>query len=364
MPHDGSEPSQRAASRGRRLGLRAALGAAALGLGILAAGAGSLWAYARALPPLDLAAAAARSTVVLDRSGTLLRPFATADGRWRLPVTAEAVDPRYRAMLLAYEDRRFTRHFGIDPAAMLRAAFQWLTRGRIVSGASTLSMQVARLVEPRGERSLAAKLRQMVRAVMLERRLGKSGLVDLYLALAPYGGPLEGVRAASVAYFGREPVRLTAAQAALLVALPQSPETRRPDRFPERARAARDRVLAVATAQGVLTPAEADAARAEPVPAARKPFPMLAAHAAEEAVAADSGASTIRLAIDGRLQERLEALASERAAAAGPDLSVAILVIDNRDGRVLAQVGSAGYLDQNRRGAIDMTLAVRSPARR
>ncbi|MCJ2144086.1 penicillin-binding protein 1C [Methylobacterium sp. E-066] len=336
-------------------------GIAALFVGLIAAGAGLVWRYAVSLPPLDLAAAAARSTVVLDRSDTLLRPFATADGRWRLPVSAATVDPRYRAMLLAYEDRRFQSHPGIDPVAILRAAGQWLGHGRILSGGSTLSMQVARLVEPRHGRSLEAKLRQMVRAVALERRLGKAALLDLYLALAPYGGPLEGVRAASLAYFGREPVRLTAAQAALLVALPQSPETRRPDRFPARARAARDRVLDLAARRGLLTLAEAEAAKAEPVPTERKPFPMLAAHAAEEAVAAEPGAPVIRLSIDGRLQARLEALAAERAAATGPALSAAILVLDNRDGRVIAQVGSAGYLDPSRRGAIDMTLAVRSP---
>jgi penicillin-binding protein 1C len=344
--------------RGRRSVARLTL-AFALGLALI--GAGALWRYAEALPPLDLAAASARSTVVLDRSGTLLRPFATADGRWRLPVTADTVDPRYRAMLVAYEDRRFADHPGIDPVAVLRAAMQWLSNGRIVSGGSTLSMQVARLVEPRRERTLEAKLRQMARALLMERRLGKSGLLDLYFALAPYGGPLEGVRAASLAYFGREPVRLTAAQAALLVALPQSPETRRPDRFPDRARAARDRVLDIASARGILSAAEAEAAKGEPVPTARRPFPMLAAHAAEEAVTADNTTPVIRLAIDARLQERLELLASERAVAAGPGLSAAILVLDNRDGRVLAQVGSAGYLDSTRNGAIDMTLAVRSP---
>jgi penicillin-binding protein 1C len=344
--------------RGRRSVARLTL-AFALGLALI--GAGALWRYAEALPPLDLAAASARSTVVLDRSGTLLRPFATADGRWRLPVTADTIDPRYRAMLVAYEDRRFADHPGIDPVAVLRAAIQWLSNGRIVSGGSTLSMQVARLVEPRRERTLEAKLRQMARALLMERRLGKSGLLDLYFALAPYGGPLEGVRAASLAYFGREPVRLTAAQAALLVALPQSPETRRPDRFPDRARAARDRVLDIASARGILSAAEAEAAKGEPVPTARRPFPMLAAHAAEEAVTADNTTPVIRLAIDARLQERLELLASERAVAAGPGLSAAILVLDNRDGRVLAQVGSAGYLDSTRNGAIDMTLAVRSP---
>ena len=321
----------------------------------------ALWRFVDALPPLDLTQAELRSTVVLDREGRLLRPFATADGRWRLPVTGSQVDPRFLAMLTAYEDRRFATHPGIDPAATLRAAWQWLTAGRIVSGGSTLSMQVARLVEPRAGRSLAAKLRQMVRAVQLERRLGKDGVRDLYLALAPYGGPVEGLRAASLAYFGREPARLSFAESALLVALPQAPEARRPDRFPHAARRARDRVLTIAARQGVITPAEAEAARAEPVPTLRKPFPMLAAHAAEAARAADPAAQMVRLTLDGRLQASLETLAAERAAALGPGISAAILAIDNRTGAVLAQVGSPGYLDASRAGAIDMTGAIRSP---
>ena len=336
------------------------LALAALAVGPILAGLALHQALA-ALPPLDLTGAARRSTVVLDRQDRLLRPFATANGRWRLPLSAAGVDPRMLAMLTAYEDRRFATHPGIDPAATLRAAWQWLRHGRIVSGGSTLSMQVARLIEPRPERSLGAKLRQMVRAVQLERRLGKAGVLDLYLALAPYGGPVEGLRAASLADFGREPARLSFAASALLVALPQAPEARRPDRFPEAARRARDRVLDIAAARGVITPAEAEAAKSEPVPRGRKPFPMLAAHAAEAAVAADGQARVLRLTLDGRLQASLEALAAERAAAAGPDLSAAILVIDNRSGAVLAQVGSAGYLDAGRRGAIDMTAAIRSP---
>lgn len=299
--------------------------------------------------------------MVLDRDGRLLRPYATADGRWRLPVRAGEVDPRLIAMLIAYEDRRFASHHGLDPAASLRAALQWFSAGRIVSGGSTLSMQVARLVEPRSERSLGAKLRQMVRAVELERRLGKDGVLDLYLSLAPYGGPVEGLRAASLAYFGREPARLSFAEAALLVGLPQSPELRRPDRYPERARRARDRVLDRVAASGVITRAEAEAAKAEPVPVSRKPFPMLAAHAADAAITAESSAQVLRLTIDGRLQASLEALATERAAAVGPGLSAAILAIDNATGAVVAQVGSPGYTDAARMGAIDMTVAIRSP---
>ena len=315
----------------------------------------ALWSFVDALGPLDLSAAEKRSTVVLDRDGRLLRPFATADGRWRLPVAAADVDPRFLAMLKAYEDRRFDRHPGIDPMALLRAAGQLLAHGRVVSGGSTLTMQVARLLEPREERTLAAKARQLVRAVQLERRLSKPEILALYLTLAPYGGNLEGTRAATLAYFGREPKRLSFAEAALLVALPQSPETRRPDRFAADARRARDRVLDRASPRGLLNAAEARAAKAEDVPAARRPFPMLAAHATEAAVAERPDAKVHRLAIDGRLQASLETLVRERLEPMNAQLSAAILVIDNDFGEVRAHVGSAGYLSRDRAGAVDMT---------
>ena len=168
------------------------------------------------------------------------------DGRRPLAAAGRSeadVDPGYLKLLLAYEDRRFHSHAGVDPLALGRAALQLVTRGHIVSGGSTITMQLARLMEPRRERSIDAKLRQMVRAVELERQLSKDEILDLYLTLAPFGGNLEGVRAASLAYFGKEPKRLSLAEAALLVALPQSPETRRLDRHPDVARAARDRVL-------------------------------------------------------------------------------------------------------------------------
>ena len=136
-----------------------------------------------------------------------------ADGRWRLPVDARTgVDPGYLKLLLAYEDRRFRSHAGVDPLALGRAALQLLTRGHIVSGGSTITMQLARLMEPRRERSVYAKLRQMVRALEIERQLSKDQILDLYLALAPFGGNLEGVRAASIAYFGKEPKRLSLAE--------------------------------------------------------------------------------------------------------------------------------------------------------
>ncbi|CUA85549.1 penicillin-binding protein 1C [Chelatococcus sambhunathii] len=325
-----------------------------------AAGIG-LAQFVASLGPLDLAQVEERSTVVSDRDGRLLRAFTTPQGRWRLPVGVDDVDPGFIALLTIYEDRRFRAHSGIDPLAVLRAAGQVALNGRIVSGGSTLTMQVARLLEPREERDLVAKLRQAVRAVQLERRFDKDAILGFYLTMAPYGGNLEGIRAASLAYFGKEPKRLSLAEAALLVALPQSPETRRPDRFPEVARAARDRVLARALAHGGISEAEARAAREAPVPTQRQPVPMLAPHLAETVVRAEPGRREHRLTLDARLQARLEALARETAERVDPRASAAVIAIDNASGAVRAYVGAADYFSAERAGAVDTVLAVRSP---
>jgi len=337
----------------------ALVGAAVFVLGL--AGPAAWSSYEQSLGAIDLSAAREGSTTVVDRQGRLLRAFTLPDGRWRIPVSLGEVDPRYVAMLLGYEDRRFYAHAGVDWRALARAALQMATRGRIVSGGSTLTMQVARLIEPREERSLAAKLRQIARAVQIERMISKRGVLDRYLALAPFGGNLEGVRAASLAYFGKEPRRLTIAEAALLVALPQSPELRRPDRFPEAARLARDQVIERAERLGLINAGEADGARREPLPHDKHPFPLLAAHAAEEAVAADPQAHVLRLAIDAPLQEKLEALARDAAWRLGSKISVAIIAVDNQSGEIRARVGAADYLSTERGGAIDMTRAPRSP---
>ncbi len=245
--------------------------------------------------------------------------------------------------------------------ALGRAALQFVTRGHIVSGGSTITMQLARLLEPRRERSVYAKLRQMVRAVQLERQLSKDEILDLYLALAPFGGNLEGIRAASIAYFGKEPKRLTLAEAALLVALPQSPEHRRLDRHPQAAHAARDRVLARMVEDGVVSKEDAAQARAVAVPRMRKPMPILAPHSSDAAMTTVRDAPLIKLTLDSGLQKTLEALARDRAVAQGPNISVAIIAVDNESGDVLARVGSSDYFDERRAGQVDMTRALRSP---
>ncbi|WP_181180823.1 transglycosylase domain-containing protein, partial [Paracoccus sp. FO-3] len=205
------------------------------------------WVDATALPRLDVPV----GVEVVARDGSLLRAFQVADGRWRLD--AGPVDPLFLDMLMTWEDRRFAGHAGIDGRALLRAGWQALRHGRVVSGGSTLTMQVARLIEEGPTGQWAGKARQIRLALALERRLEKREILALYLRLAPYGANVEGIRAASLQWFGKEPRRLTPAQAALLVALPQSPEARRPDRFPEAARAARDRVLARAVRAGLIS---------------------------------------------------------------------------------------------------------------
>src|SRR5260221_4543515 len=330
------------------------------GVAVVAAALGGAW-WVRSLPPAPSLAELDVSTQVVDRNGRLLRAYATPDGRWRLPATIDDVDPRFVEMLLAYEDRRFHKHIGVDLVAMARAAWQWAGNGRVISGGSTLTMQVARLMEPRPDRTVAAKLRQAARAVALERQFSKNELLSLYLTLAPYGGNLEGVRAASLAYFGKEPKKLTLAEAALLVALPQSPGSRRPDRSTDLAQRARDRVLDRIAAAGKMPSAEVTYAKLDAVPNVRRAMPALAPHAADQAVAAAPKQKLHRLTINAARQKSLGDLARERARALGADLSVAILAVDNASGEILSRVASSDYFDERRAGQVDMTDALRSP---
>ena len=335
---------------------------AVVSLATIAVTAFAIGAWVASLGPLPLEQTRQISATVVDRNDKLLRAYAMADGRWRLPVDARTgVDPSYLKLLLTYEDRRFYSHHGVDPQALGRAAWQLVTSGRIVSGGSTITMQLARLMEPRRERSVYAKLRQMVRAVQIERQLTKHQILDLYLALAPFGGNLEGIRAASIAYFGKEPKRLALAEAAILVALPQSPETRRLDRHPDVARIARDRVLDRMVEDGRVAQEDAVQAKAVSVPRLRKPMPILAPHSADQALASVKDTPVVKLTLDSGLQKVLEALARDRAIALGANISVAIVAVDNESGDVLAHVGSPDYFDERRAGQVDMTRAVRSP---
>ena len=309
-------------------------------------------------PPLEKTEIFSRE--VVDKNGKLLRAFTTPGDKWRLKVTADEVDPQYIRMLIAYEDQRFYAHGGIDLRALARAAYQFASNIRILSGGSTLSMQVARLIEPRTDRTILAKLRQMARAAQLERRFTKAEILDLYLNLAPYGGNIEGVRAASLAWFGKEPARLNVAQSALLVALPQLPERRRPDRFPKEARAARERVLTRLSVVDVIGDGEASRADRIGVPRRRLAMPAYAAHLSEVAIR-KSQDRVVSTTLRKPVQAALEAVARQAVTTLGPKVSVALIMADARTGEILGENGSADYFDFRRAGFLDMTRAVRSP---
>ena len=313
------------------------------------------WVSRTELPPLAIET----STEIKDRNGKLLRAYQVEEGRWRLASSLAATDPRFVDMLIRYEDKRFFRHNGVDLVALLRALGQAVRHGEIVSGGSTLTMQVSRLLENSGTGAWRGKLRQMRLAWALERNLSKAQILDLYLQRAPYGGNLEGVSAAARAYFGKPARRLTHAEAALLVALPQSPETRRPDRYSERARAARDRVLERLLAAGTLEAEVLDSALQEAVPTSRRDFPKFAPHLADRLRAGD--AAEIKTTLNTHVQEKMQSLASRALKGLPSQVSTAILVADHRTGEIVASVGSASYSNSRNSGFVDMTQATRSP---
>lgn len=333
------------------LALVVALGLAAYGRDRVDA-----WVDATVLP----VTLAETSVEIRDRGGALLRVFPVENGRWRLEPAA--VDPQFIDMLVRYEDKRFRDHAGVDGLALLRAGVQAVWNGRAVSGGSTLTMQVARLLENSGTGAWPGKLRQIRLALALERQVSKDDILRLYLTHAPYGGNLEGIRAATLGWFGKEPGRLTPSEAALLIALPQRPEARRPDRHPDAARQARDRVLMRLYEQGVLSDEAAGVARAAGVPGAMTAFPRLAAHATDRARRTSPDVRRQDLTLDAGLQGTLETLALSSADRIGQRVSVAILVADHRTGDIVASVGSPRYGDEaGRQGFVDMTRAIRSP---
>ncbi|MGE1156109.1 peptidoglycan glycosyltransferase PbpC [Pseudomonas kitaguniensis] len=305
------------------------------------------------LPADDLA------RVVLAEDGTPLWRFADANGVWRYPVHTREVSPYYLDALLTYEDRWFYRHPGVNPLALARATWQNLTGARVVSGGSTLSMQVARLLDPHS-RTLHGKLRQLWRTAQLEWHLSKEQILTLYLNRAPFGGTLQGVAAASWAYLGKSPAQLTHAEAALLAVLPQAPSRLRPDRHPLRAQQARDKVLRRLAEFQVWPQSAVDEALEEPLLLAPRLEPSLAPLLARRLNRADSP-PVIRTTLDATLQRRLEDLLLGWRARLPEHTSAAILVVEAETMAVRAYLGSVDINDAKRFGHVDMISALRSP---
>lgn len=297
--------------------------------------------------------------VVVDEQGTPLWRFADSEGIWRYPVTIEEVSPRYLEALIQYEDRWFWDHPGVNPFSVLRAAWQDLTSGRVVSGGSTLTMQVARLLDPH-PRTFGGKIRQLWRALQLEWHLSKRDILTLYLNRAPFGGTLQGVGAASWAYLGKSPAQLSYSEAALLAVLPQAPSRLRPDRWPGRAEAARNKVLARMQTQGVWSAKQVRESREEPVWLAPRQMPQLAP-LFSRMMLGKSRDDKIVTTLDAALQRQLEELAMNWKGRLPPRSSLAMIVVDHATMKVRGWVGSVDINDDSRFSHVDMVSAIRSP---
>ena len=302
------------------------------------------------------------ATTITDRNGDPLRFFLPPDGRWRLPVDRDELPDDLVAAVVASEDRWFYRHPGVNPLAIVRATWQNLRAGRVISGGSTLTMQIARMARP-APRTVGAKLREALRALQLERRYDKDELIELYLDLAPFGGNLEGVGAASFFYFGKRPEQLSIGEIALLVALPRSPSEYDPTRDPATARAARDRVLAQLAERGGIGERAAAEAMRQPLPVTRRSAPFTAPHFARWAAAQAGGATRLATTLDRGVQLKAEEQVRRRLLELRPrGIGNAAVVVVERSGRELrALVGSGGFFESAFDGQVNGATARRSP---
>lgn len=316
------------------------------------------WSLLNVFAPVSLETQL-QSQVVVASNGLPLRKFADKRGMWRYPRAISDVSDLYLEVLLNYEDRYFYQHFGVNPGSLIRAAWQWLENGRIISGGSTITMQVARMIRP-VDRNLWGKAWQILTALQLEWRYDKSQILTYYLNHAPFGGRVEGVEAASMFYFGHSAAELTYAQAALLAVLPQSPTRNRPDRNPRIAEAARNKVLHRMKVYGLLTEQELSYHMLEKVEVATDKMPVLAPLLSRRLVR-ESDAEVIHTTIDYDKQWAIAEIVKSYVRSIGDKVSAATLVVDNETAEVVAYVGSADFYDNARFAHVDMVQASRSP---
>ena len=263
-------------------------------------------------------------------------------------------------MLIAYEDKRFWQHFGVDPLAVMRAAISLAKSGKIKSGASTLTMQTVKLMHPElRKRSLKNKLYQMAEAIRLEAHWSKEEILEAYFTLAPYGGNIEGIEAATEAWFQKSPNQLTFTEAALLVALPQSPERRRPDLFPEAAFEAKSKVLEVIKDRIGLDPKKLEELKKEPLPVRLSKANSISPHLADRLHSKEQ--TSFQTTINPTWQRELRSILNTSATSFEKPINLAALVVERRSGLVKAYAGSSSYIDVERKGAINYLRTLRSP---
>lgn len=306
------------------------------------------------------------SLVVTDRNGLPLRGSLSEAGEWRLPVPLAEMGRWMPAAVVALEDRRFYLHGGIDTAAIARAAWQNLTGGRVVSGASTITSQVVRLAVER-PRTPAAKAVEFAQGAALEFFMDKDKILETYLNSVPFGGNTRGVEAAARSWFGKPAKEMSLAEAALLAGILRGPAYYRPDRHPKRARELRDRLIDTLFRRGVASAEEARRAKAEPLPAKRRPISSVRIQAAE-AAARYGGAKEakdrygrFRSSLDSAMQRLLSSELTAALRGMEPGVTAAAVLVENESGKVRGYVGNAREGTDGDASWVDCALSPRSP---
>ena len=331
----------------------------ALGIGVLSL-LSCLGILAYIAQPPNLGRLSETAQVIRSEDGNIINLKLTSDGYWRERVEISEIDPDLIAMLIAYEDKRYWDHKGVDPLAVMRASLDFLKSGRITSGASTLTMQTVRLLNPAlAKRTIPTKLRQMVEALRLEAHWSKEEILEAYFSIAPYGGNIEGVIAASEAWLQKPPKELTMSEIALLVALPQSPETRRPDLHPKRAQRAKNYVLRRVATSLKLDSTTLLSAQSAPLPVRFMKPASIAPHLSDKF----SATQTLALSstINADWQKDVFEIVSNSLSQMPAPINGAALVVERGTGDVKAYVGSADYLNKERKGGVNYLTAIRSP---
>ena len=300
------------------------------------------------------------SNVIRSNSGETINLRLTSSGHWREPADLNRIDPLLIKMLVAYEDKRFWHHHGVDPYAIIRAFFSVAKSGKFYSGASTLTMQTVKLMYPNlRSRTISNKLKQVLFALQLDAHWSKKEILEAYFTLAPFGGNIEGIEAATQAWFQKEPKELTHTEAALLVALPQSPERRRPDLFPLAAFQAKTKVLETISTRINLDLHKLEELKKEPLPVRLSRPKSIALHVEDRLI--QNPSAVIETSINASWQRDLISILSASVQKYEKPINIAGLVVERRTGLVKAYAGSSSYIDNDRKGSVNYLTALRSP---
>ncbi len=301
------------------------------------------------------------ATELLDRQGQLLSAHIAKDGQWRMPA-ADSIPPILEAAVVAFEDRRFYHHGGIDARSVVRALVDNLEAGRVVSGGSTLTMQVARMTRGGTHRNLWQKFIEAAIALRLEMRYSKAELLSLWLNNAPFGGNTVGLTAASYRYFGRPPATLSAAEAATLAVLPNSPALIHPGRNRDALQSKRNRLLHQLATDGTLTPRALELALLEPLPGAPLALPRDAPHYLQRRLA-EGARGRVPTTLDAQLQRAIAGVIDRhhRLLRQNQIHNMAVLITEVRSGEVVAYHGNVPDLKAEHAPSVDLITAPRSP---